>query len=121
MSDRLALVKSEWIDDWWLIERAEHDGRTWLEVDADGDTHFRHSSRVGDADVEGTGEEMLALAQAIRARGSYSARRCAVAVDERRGHAAFGSPRNGRVDGVVSLASADALAEEIFTKLGGGK
>lgn len=28
---RIKLETSEWIDDWYLIVRAEHDGRFWWE------------------------------------------------------------------------------------------
>lgn len=102
MSDRLTL-RAGTLDDWYVIERAPSEG---------------HSARFSDASIEGTAEEMLALARAIKARGGFSAKRCAVAVDGE--VVAFRSPRNSREDGLVSLVVADALAAEIFAKLGGG-
>ena len=108
----LAVVKSAWIDDWYCIEWAEHDGQQWLERTAPDVVAFRHSGRVSDADVEGTAEEMRRLAAAIQARGSYHAKRCAVAVDA--GVASFCSPRNSTKEQAVTLAVADALAVEIL-------
>ncbi len=55
-------------DDWYLIERAEHDGRVWLEPMGPGAMALCCSSRISDADVEGSREEMLAIAQAIEER-----------------------------------------------------
>jgi hypothetical protein len=110
MSDRLTLRKG-FLDDWWIIERAEHDGREGIT-----DGMYWHSARISDADVEGGASEMLAIAEAIRARGNFSAKRCAVEVDGDR--VAFRSPRNSQTDGIVSLAVADALADEILAELG---
>lgn len=100
---------SDW--DWWIIERAEHDGRSWMERTGPNSMSLRCSSRFSDADVEGDSGEMRAIARAIQERGSFSAKRCSVEVagDEVR----FCSPRNSSVDGVTDLACADALAEMI--------
>lgn len=98
----LTLRKSDFDADWYVIERAEHDGREWMEPD--------------NADVEGTAEEMRELARAIRARSSAYFRRCAVAVVGSR--VDFWSPRNSTAAGSVALADADALADEIDAKLG---
>jgi hypothetical protein len=104
--------KSEHMDDWYVIEWAEHDGREWLENDPDGyGSSFMTSARISDADVEGTASEMLAIADAIEKRDSFSAKRCMVAV--RGVDAIFMSPRNSLHAGVVSLAVADALAAQI--------
>lgn len=108
---KLALVKSDGMDDWFLIEKAEHDGRAWLAPFEGGGAMLMCSSRFSDADVEGTAEEMLGIADAITERGAYSARRCSVSIDGDR--ASFDSPRNSMSAGVVTLAEADALAVEI--------
>ncbi|MFM9635017.1 hypothetical protein ACKI10_47055, partial [Streptomyces galilaeus] len=76
---------------WWLIERAEHDGRSWLELGPLGCT-LRVSARFSDADVEGTGAEMRAIAQAILERRGAHAKRCAVYFEDGKAH--FRSPRN---------------------------
>lgn len=107
---KVVLVKSEVMSDWWCIERAEHDGREWLE-EADGYSTFMRSARISDADVEGTAEEMVEIARAIRQRGSYSAKRCAV--DARGERVLFWSPRNSRVTASISREAAEDLATQI--------
>lgn len=109
-SPKLTLTKSDSLDDWYLIERAEHDGRVWLEQHEDYSA-FQCGSRISDADVEGYGDEMLAIALAIRQRGRVSFKRCAVRVDGER--VFFRSPRNSQREGETSLEEADALAELI--------
>jgi hypothetical protein len=119
---KLTLRKSAWIDDWYVIERVEHDGREWIESrEEDGVTYgsLMKSSRISDACVEGTAVEMLGIAEAIEARGSYSAKRCMVRVVDG-DKAMFMSPRNSRVPGFVPLAVADALAAQIRKVLGAG-
>lgn len=116
--DRLTLRKSDGLDDWYVIERAEHDGRRWMEK-TDYGFALHTSARFSDnADVEGDGAEMLAVAAAIEARGEYDAKRCAVRVDGDR--VEFWSPRNSESPGVVTLAVADALAAEIRNTLSAG-
>jgi len=116
MAERLVMVKSAHMGDWYLIERAEHDGRQWLERTAPGCMAFRCSSRISDADVEGPAEEMLAIADAIEQRDSVSFRRCAVRVVGDR--VFFSSPRNSQRDGETSLAYADELVAQIRRELG---
>jgi hypothetical protein len=113
----LTMVDSGVLDDWYLIERAAHDGRAWMEMDADGSGgRFMTSGRITNADVEGHGCEMFEIARAIEKRGRYSAKRCAVMVEGDR--ATFWSPRNSITYASVPLAVADALAREIREKLG---
>jgi hypothetical protein len=106
----LAVRPCDWLEDWYAIERAEHDGRTWLEPCDDGHT-LMHASRISDADVEGNAADMHALAEAIEARGAFSARRCAVRVEGER--ARLWSPRNSTRAALVPLAAADAVAAQI--------
>jgi hypothetical protein len=115
MADKLTLRKSEWLDDWYIIERAEHDGREWTEPMGGNGFALRTSARFSDADVEGAAVEMLGIAAAIERRGEEGFKRCAVSVDGDK--ASFWSPRNSQTEGVVSLAAADALAAEIRAKL----
>lgn len=114
---KLTLRKSDpdgdW--DWWVIERAEHDGRTWMEQTGPNSMALRCSARFSDADVEGSADEMREIAKAIRARGRYSAKRCAVRVEG--DVVSFRSPRNSTMEGVTSLACADELAKLIETVL----
>lgn len=104
---KLTLRKCEHMGDWYIIERAEHDGRTWIEYDSRGGS-LMCSSRISDADVEGDGVEMLAIAAAIESRGSASFKRCSVEVRGDIVH--FSSPRNSREPGVCTLREADELA-----------
>lgn len=108
---RLALVRNEDMGDWYTIERAEHDGREWLQSTGRNSMSVMRSARISDADVEGTAEEMLGIAEAIEKRGTYEAKRCAVAVGSVT--ASFWSPRNSQTRGTVSLAEADELAAAI--------
>ena len=99
--------------DWYVIERAEHEGKSWFEADSrcPGTASFQHSGRISDAEVEGTASEMLAIAEAIEERGSVSFRRCAVRVE---GNVAlFRSPRNSQREGICPLEDADELVKEI--------
>jgi hypothetical protein len=111
----LALVKSAWLDDWYVIERAAHDGRERMRP-AEGGAHFMRSARITNADVEGTADEMREVAVAIEARGMYSAKRVGVSVKGDR--ALLWSPRNSIGFASVPLSRADALAAEILRTLG---
>lgn len=117
---RLKLAKCGVMDDWYIIEKAKHE---WVEqivpVPGKPNSMYLHdSSRISDADVEGAAVEMLAIAEAIEQRGSYSAKRCAVDVQGNR--ALFWSPRNSQREGVASLEEADELAAQIRARLAGG-
>lgn len=112
---KIKLQKSDWLDDWYLIERAEHEGRQWFEPDGPDCLRFMCSERISDADVEGTADEMRAIAEAIKARGSVSFKRCAVRVH---GDVAyFCSPRNSMRDAEIPLADADEFADKALAEL----
>jgi hypothetical protein len=108
-------------DEWYVIERAEHDGRRWDEPLPDGHgTRLLKSSRVVSdlaSDVKGTTREMRAIAINIRARRTMSFARCAV--DARREPVTFWSPRNSNgAVGECTRAEANALAKQIEEMLG---
>ena len=107
----LTIVKSGYIDNWYVIERAEHDGREWTVRKGPNAYGLQCSSRFSDADVEGYGEEMVVVADAIDARSSASFKRCAVDVNGEQ--VRFWSPRNSRMDGVVSYEEAAQLSKKI--------
>lgn len=109
---KIVMRKSEWLDDWYLIVKAEHDGRVWEEGVAPSVLKFMKSERISDACVEGSEEEMLWIATPIIARKEYEFCRCAVRFEPDGVH--FWSPRNSRVDGVVSIEEADELANQII-------
>ena len=105
-------------DDWYTIEQAAHSGAVGMAATSYGFA-LTYAGRISDADVEGSAEEMLSIADAIERRANISHKRCAVSVDGDR--VSFRSPRNSQRDGIVSLAEADELAAEIRAKLGGTK
>ena len=111
---KIKLVKSENMDDWYTIERAEHDGRVWLEKVSEGASRLMDSARISDACVKGSAAEMQAIARAIRKREGVSFKRCAVDVLAT-GRVKFWSPRNSQEPGFTTLAEADELAAQIET------
>lgn len=112
---KIVLQKSDWLDDWYTIELAEHEGRQWLEPTGPNSMTFMDSARISDACVEGTAEEMRTIAEAIKARGSASFKRCAVHV---KGDLAyFRSPRNSTRDAEVPLADAEEFAGQVLAAL----
>ncbi len=115
----LALRACEGMDDWYVIERAEHDGRMWLEPHEYG-AALMTSARLGDADVEGPAADMRAIATAIETRAMFHGTRCRVVVDVAAQRAMFDSPRNSSRAAWVPLARADVLAAEIRVRLAHG-
>jgi hypothetical protein len=113
---KLTVRKCANMDDWWVIELEDHEGRHWLEP-MQGGARLRWSGRFSDADVEGTGEEMLEIAKAIKARGVVRFRRCAVNVRAEQDRVEFYSSRNSQEDGVCTLAEADELADLILAEV----
>jgi|GEM_PF-7039520 len=112
---KLTLVKCDGFEDWYTIERAEHEGRQWMKPIGPHSMALMCSSRISDADVEGTRAEMLEIAKAIRERKSAWFKRCAVSFND--GSAWFESPRNSTLAGSCALGEADELAAEIEAKL----
>lgn len=107
----LTVVKPDWLEDWYVIEWAEHDGRRWMEEIQPGHLSLRKSARVGDADPEGTAAEMLACADAIENHECVSFRRVAVSVQEDR--VEIWSPRNSQHPAEVPYSRALELAHKI--------
>ena len=125
VDEELVAVPSEGLDDWFVIERAAHDGSSWF-VDVNGikippaalHMHsvlgFQCSSRICDADVEGSRAEMQALANAILKGTSVSFKRAAVAYGGANGAFYFWSPRNSRTVARVPKERAVHLANQIL-------
>ena len=109
---KIVMKKSEWLDDWYLIVKAEHDGQEWFMRTASNSLRLMCSERISDACVEGDEHEMLGIAQAIKLRERRSFGRCAVAFLSDGVH--FWSPRNSMEDGVVTVEEADELADQIL-------
>lgn len=116
LNEPLICRATEHIPDWYLIERAEHDGRSWIEYDGDGGGRLCISARITNADIEGPSGEMLVLARAILAGLSVHFHRCAAE------HTDFGyllsSPRNSTNPCLVSFEVARALAQQILALFG---
>ena len=112
---KIALQKSDCLDDWYTVERAEHEHRQWMERTGPNSMQLMDSGRISDACVEGTAEEMRALAKAIKARHWASFKRCAVRVEGESAY--FCSPRNSTRDAVVPLADADEFADHALAAL----
>ena len=113
---RLKLIQHDHgSSDWYTIERAEHDGREWIERLEPNMSQFMCSCRlVPDSCIEGSLGEMKKLAECIR-RGKgdcgYSAKRCAVRIQKDGVH--LWSPRNSSTHGIVSEEDAIDLAQQI--------
>lgn len=114
-SIRMVIVKSDWMEDWWVLEREEHDGREWFERVGPNASALRMSSRIGNADIEGTTREWKGIAAAIRARGSDHNKRCAVSCEPEGVY--LSSPRNSIEPTLVDYVSADLLADRIEESL----
>ncbi len=122
---RLTIRKWDVFPDFYVIERADCDGRDW-----DG-TGVKRSRLCGaavllcanpapegySADIEGSARDMLDIATAIEGRREDGAKRCSV--DARQEPVLFGSPRNDNgVRGEATFAEADDLAAQIRAMLG---
>ena len=103
-------VKLEHLEDWICLERAEHDGREWMEKTQHGFSYCR-AARISDAEVEGTTAEMDGIAMAIRQRKTFLAKRCAV--DATGVIVKLWSPRNSQKYACIPLEAARDLAKQI--------
>ena len=105
---KIALSKSEYMDDWYAIVKAQPIVREWMERTTPNCYRFMASERLSpEACIEGTAEQMLALARAIQLREAVSFKRCAVHFEADGVH--FSSPKNSERDAVVSVEDADGL------------
>lgn len=116
---KLALKKCDTLENWYIIEKAEHSGASQLIMDGPSSGFLWCASRICDADIEGHRGEMLAIAEAIEQRKSVGFKRCAVDARDEDGEVRFWSPRNSRMHGVVFIDDAMELAAQIRHELGG--
>lgn len=113
---KIVLSKSEHMDDWYTIVRAEHDGREWMEETGPNSYRFMMSERLSpESCIEGSGDEMLELAHAIKRRGTARFKRCAVHFDADGAH--FSSPKNSERDAVVPVENAEEFAAQVLSEL----
>lgn len=111
----LTLRKSDGLPDWYVIEWVEHDGTNWSELTSPHSSSWRCASRPSDADIEGTSEEMLAIAEGLERQKSVSFRRCACEFIS--DHFELRSPRNSTIPAVITRLQATCLAAEIRAAL----
>jgi hypothetical protein len=100
---------------WFTIEKSGVEKRSEMRMHPNGYGHLWLSTLVSDACVEGSAVQMRAIARAIRSRGGFSARRCAV--DATGDRVLLCSPRNSRRDGSVTHEAAEKLATQIEEQL----
>ena len=100
---------------WFTVVRAEHDGREWFEQTGPNSARFMCSERLSpEACVEGSADEMLAIAHAIKDYRAVKFDRCAVHVDG--GFAYFHSPRNSKHATGVPIRDALEFADQVIRK-----
>lgn len=112
--------RSDVLDDWYTIERVEHDGRMWSEPTRYGSRLCLSSRLEPYTCVEGTPAEMARIANAIRQGDGFHAKRCAVEPDEETTGFLLWSPRNSEDRALVSREHALQLATDIEALLGRG-
>lgn len=100
---------------WLCIVRKEHEHKEWLELTGHNSYTLMCSERITNACVEGDAGEMNTVANAIKMRKAFSAKRCAVQFVDNR--AEFWSPRNSTYRCSVPLEVADRLAATILKEL----
>lgn len=114
---KLRLKKFEWLDNWFAIVRAEHDGREWYEEIGPNTRQFMMSERLSpEACIEGDKGEMLAVAEAILERRSIHLKRCEVRPTDV--GVFFRSPKNSRKTVCVPYEDADDFARQVLKELG---
>jgi hypothetical protein len=111
-------------DDWFLIEKAEHEHEQRNVRNQEGGSSWWSSAWITDAGIEGDAEEMAEIAKAVEKGSRVSFKRCAV--ECRDNEVEFWSPKNSRnmgfdnpPRGIVSKEEAKELAKEIREKLAG--
>ena len=114
-------VKQSGDGDWWCIVRADAGNGARMVSMGPGAMRFDLDERLGrgdsNCDIEGTADEMLAIAGAIVGGGEVSFRRCSAKTMEN--GVLLESPRNSVEPVLVPRACAMALADEIVSKVKG--
>lgn len=102
-------------DEWYSIIRAEHDGREWIENIDTNTSRFMCSERLSpEACIEGTSEEIIEVALAIKDRRAIYFKRIAVSFEY---GFWFWSPKNSIHKVFISTEDADEFANEVIREL----
>ena len=112
---KIKLRKSDCRPDWYLIVRAEHDGRIWIDKIGDVLYNMKSERLSPEACIEGNSEEMIDIANAIKSRQGIRHKRVGVRFEEDGVH--LYSPRNSEHDGIVTVEEANELADQILKDL----
>lgn len=116
ITDALTVVLSEHIEDWWVIELANHAHTTEMRSLDTNTFYIWDSGRVSDENIEGTGNEMLTIALAILLKDDAQFRRCAIHTHSD-GSVFLWSPRNSQVVTQVTAQVAYDLAKTIRMRI----
>jgi hypothetical protein len=111
---KITCKKSDDIDDWYTIEKAEHDNYYGLHEIAENCSSVYWSGRIADTDVEGSLYEMREVAEAIRDKRSISFKRIGIIFSKDEETVFFYSPRNSRMAAMINIDEANELAAEII-------
>ncbi len=103
-------------DDWWVLERIEHDNKTWNEPMEYGSRYCMSRRLEKTTDIEGPAREWSAIRKAILDETTISFTRCSI--EHRKQGFLIESPRNSQEPILISASSAIYLANEIERKLG---
>jgi hypothetical protein len=115
MGEAIVCRKSDWLADWYVIESNAVPVFGEEPLYLDGrliGSSLTSTARISDADVEGTGDEMLAIADAIERGEPVGFKRCAVKPIEGGGFA-LRSPRNSQEPGAITAKQAAGLVASI--------
>ena len=102
-------------DDWYSIVRKEYIPTDWWEQFEPNTQIYCNSERLvpNDACIEGTKEEMITIAEAIKNKESASFKRCAARYNGTTGFY-FYSPRNSQHEAFIPFEEALEFANEVL-------
>jgi len=112
---KIVLNKTDELEDWYTIVRAEHGGIDWIEEVSPDHSRYMCSERLSpEACIEGYADHMLAVAHAIKDKTGASFKRVAVCYSPEENGFYFWSPKNSKVRVLIPTEDADNLANEIL-------
>lgn len=113
---KIILVQSDYGNDWYTIQRADHEGRAWLEEVHKGCLALMCSERLSpESCIEGDAFDMIELARCILKKEDCESTRCAVMFEGE--FVYFWSPRNSLHKTPVGIDDATEFAHSVLTQL----